>query len=343
MKDIYIIMNRQNILNFYGSKLDLKLDSSELYDYQLTTNEVDYDTDVLDLSTPITYSALTIDQTLLDASCSRNTITLIEYNNLVNDSDYVYSGLTLTLDYNNFITHFGSPYRYTILNNDIYTFTGITGETHYFRIGGFNNQLNIDDNLLPLYVSPTPTPTITSTPTVTLISTSTPTPTPSPTPTPTINLVDSLLQDNGDNLLQENGDNILLEQYTPPAPTPTSTPAPTSTNIPTSTPTSTPAATNTPTPTVYVAPPNISYSQTTYTFTYAIFSQITIPAPVNTGGLVASYSIDVPLYPGLYFGIDNSGGISFQTRMSPGQFDIYVTASNGGGDDIKRIRIILTT
>jgi hypothetical protein len=65
MKDIYIIMNRQNILNFYGSKLDLKLDSSELYDYQLTTNEVDYDTDVLDLSTPITYSALTIDSSCL--------------------------------------------------------------------------------------------------------------------------------------------------------------------------------------------------------------------------------------------------------------------------------------
>jgi hypothetical protein len=143
MKDIYIIMNRQNILNFYGSKLDLKLDSSELYDYQLTTNEVDYDTDVLDLSTPITYSTLTIDQTLLDASCSRNTITLVEYNNLVNDSGYIYSGLTLTLNYNNFISRFGSPYRYTILNNDIYTYTGITGEIHYFRIGGFNNTLNI--------------------------------------------------------------------------------------------------------------------------------------------------------------------------------------------------------
>ena len=65
MKDIYIIMNGQNILNYYGSKLDLKLDSSELYDYQLTTNEVDYDTDVLDLITPIVYSALTIDTNCL--------------------------------------------------------------------------------------------------------------------------------------------------------------------------------------------------------------------------------------------------------------------------------------
>jgi len=136
MKDIYIIMNRQNILNYYGSKLDLKLDSSELYDYQLTTNEVDYDTDVLDLTTPITYSTLTIDETLLDASCTRDTITLVENNN---------SGLTITLDYDNFIAHFGLLDRYTILNNDIYTFTGITDETHYFKIGGFNDTLNISD------------------------------------------------------------------------------------------------------------------------------------------------------------------------------------------------------
>jgi hypothetical protein len=296
MKDIYIIMNRQNILNFYGSKLDLKLDSSELYDYQLTTNEVDYDTDVLDLSTPITYSALTINQTLLDASCSRNTITLVEYDNSVNDSDYIYSGLTLTLNYNNFITRFGSPYRYTILNNDIYTFTGITGETHYFRISGFNNTLNVSDSLLPIYNIPTSTPTS--------LPTSTPTSTPTgPTPTPT----------------------------------PTGTPTATLTITPT------PTITNTPTPTVYVEPPNISYSQTTYTFTHIFLTQITIPAPVNTGGLVTSYSIEVPLYPGLFFGINNDGGITFQIRMSPGQFDIYVTATNSGGEDIKRIRIILTT
>jgi hypothetical protein len=67
MKDIYIIMNGQNILNYYGSKLDLKLDSSELYDYQLATNEVDYDTDVL-INIPIIYSALTIDSSCLDVS-----------------------------------------------------------------------------------------------------------------------------------------------------------------------------------------------------------------------------------------------------------------------------------
>lgn len=60
MKDIYRNMNRQNILNFYGSKLDLKLDSSELYDFELS-KDVNYDSEVLDLTNEITYTGLTID------------------------------------------------------------------------------------------------------------------------------------------------------------------------------------------------------------------------------------------------------------------------------------------
>ena len=39
MKDIYRNMNSQNILRFYGSKLDISLDSSELYDFKLDTTE----------------------------------------------------------------------------------------------------------------------------------------------------------------------------------------------------------------------------------------------------------------------------------------------------------------
>jgi hypothetical protein len=53
MKDIYKCMNNQNILKFYGTKLDVKLDSSEYYDYELTKLDDDYNKDVLDLSTPI--------------------------------------------------------------------------------------------------------------------------------------------------------------------------------------------------------------------------------------------------------------------------------------------------
>ena len=54
-------MNTQNILKFYGSKLDLKLDSSELYDFELEKTTIDYNTDVLDLTNEITYTGLTID------------------------------------------------------------------------------------------------------------------------------------------------------------------------------------------------------------------------------------------------------------------------------------------
>ena len=135
-------MNTQNILKFYGSKLDIKLDSSEFYDYEVSKVQGDYNTDVLDLTTPITYTGLTIDTGLGYASCSRNTIRLIEYDNSSNDSSYIYSGLSYTIDYDDFISNFDYPYEYTILNNNIYTYTGITGETHYFRIGGFNNALN---------------------------------------------------------------------------------------------------------------------------------------------------------------------------------------------------------
>ena len=64
MKDIYLDMNSQNILKFYGTRLDAKLDSSEFYDYEITKVANDYNTDVLDLYTPIVYESLKIDQNL---------------------------------------------------------------------------------------------------------------------------------------------------------------------------------------------------------------------------------------------------------------------------------------
>jgi hypothetical protein len=58
-------MYSQNILKFYGSKLDIKLDSSELYDYEIGQTDLDYDFEVLDLTTPIIYSTLIIDSDCL--------------------------------------------------------------------------------------------------------------------------------------------------------------------------------------------------------------------------------------------------------------------------------------
>jgi hypothetical protein len=135
-------MNTQNILNFYGSKFDIRLDSSEFYDYEISKIQNDYATDVLDLTTPITYTGLTIDTTLGYSSCSRNSITLSEHDNSINDSDYIYSGLTFNLNYNNFVSYFNNTYQHTILNNDIFTYVGIPNETHYFKISGFNNPID---------------------------------------------------------------------------------------------------------------------------------------------------------------------------------------------------------
>ena len=139
MKDIYLNMNNQNILKYYGTRLDAKLDSSEYYDYELSKVVGDYNSDVLDLSTPISYTGLTINENFTGFSCVRNRITLNEYDNSINDPDYIYSGLTLSINYSNFINNFGATYQYTILNNDIFTYTGLTSETHYFKIGGYNN------------------------------------------------------------------------------------------------------------------------------------------------------------------------------------------------------------
>jgi hypothetical protein len=54
-------MYSQNILNYYGSKLDLALDSSQLYDFEIAKTENDFDNELLDLTSEITYTSLVID------------------------------------------------------------------------------------------------------------------------------------------------------------------------------------------------------------------------------------------------------------------------------------------
>ena len=137
MKDIYRNMNRQNILNFYGSKLDLRLDSSELYDFELT-KDTNYNGDVLDLSTPIVYSSLKIDNNLNNMDCVKTTITLVEDD--INDLlyPYLYLGLYVTLPYNDFVSNFGTGFTYTILDSNRFKLTLLNNEVHYFKIYGYN-------------------------------------------------------------------------------------------------------------------------------------------------------------------------------------------------------------
>ena len=123
MKDIYRNMNRQNILNFYGSKLDLRLDSSELYDFELSKTQGDYSVEVIDIDNPIVYSTLIINTNLTDFTCNRTTITLTEYDNRVNNASYPYSGLTTTVSYSGFTNFISNYHKRIILNiiNHIYS------------------------------------------------------------------------------------------------------------------------------------------------------------------------------------------------------------------------------
>lgn len=53
-------MNTQNILKFYGSNLDLKLDSSEFYDFEIGKTLMDFDDDLINFGLSLGYSGLVI-------------------------------------------------------------------------------------------------------------------------------------------------------------------------------------------------------------------------------------------------------------------------------------------
>lgn len=147
MKDIYKRMNNQNILKFYGTKLDVKLDSSEYYDYEVSKLDDDYNKDVLDLSTPITYTGVVINHDLNNFDCVKSTVSLAEDNLSDLIDGYIYSGLTFTVDYDDFISHFGENYRNITLDSNFYKFTLITDEVHYFRKVSYNGEKIIDSPL----------------------------------------------------------------------------------------------------------------------------------------------------------------------------------------------------
>jgi hypothetical protein len=153
MKDIYLNMNSQNILKFYGTRLDAKLDSSEFYDYEITKVDTDYNTDVLDLYTPIVYQSLKIDQSLTNLQCVKSLINLSEddISDLVNG--YTYSGLHMTLNYDDFTNYIGSNYKNILLDSNRFKFTLISGRTHYFKINSYNLAI-ADSNVLTGYTKP---------------------------------------------------------------------------------------------------------------------------------------------------------------------------------------------
>ena len=249
-------MNSQDILRILGFSLDIKLDNSQTYDYTIAEFSSDYDSKTLDNTQPFNINS-SITNYLGNATNTIETITLNEIDNTSNDTNSTFSGLTYVVSYTQFVEFFSNEqynYENIILNNDIFTYTGLTGsygegEIHYFGISNFNEP-----------IPPTPTPTTTLDPTL-----PTPTPTatmPPPTPNPTSTpqptsiynpMVTPTPTDTG----------VIIPDPTPeptatygfyggtPTPTATETPVPTSTEtpIPTATETPVPTSTETPTPT----------------------------------------------------------------------------------------------
>jgi hypothetical protein len=235
-------MNTQDILKNLGISLDVRLDNSETYDYELAGFDNDYDGNVIDFTSPIPFDTSIVNN-LTDDEFQRITIKLCEIDNRPNDPTYIYSGLTETFNYQDFAEHFNildgdgnilHDYRDFILNNTVYTYTGYTNETHYFYICDVNPPTPTPTST----EVPTPTPTDTPIPTATSTETPIPTSTEVPTPTPTDTPVPTSTEE--------------------PTPTPTesSTPTPTSTEtpVPTSTETPVPTSTETPVPTTTETP-----------------------------------------------------------------------------------------
>ena len=137
-------MNTQNILQNYGSRLDIVLDSSEYYDYDLGSNDLTQD--------DREYKDFTYEIEPLSGLTEFGSIQIDEFDNRVYDTGYTYSGLTFVFTFSGFTEHFdysGHSYSNIYLNNDTYTYVGITGETHYFEIHDFysGNTTYVDPQL----------------------------------------------------------------------------------------------------------------------------------------------------------------------------------------------------
>ena len=203
-------MNTQDILQNLGISFDLELDNSETYDYALAGFDNDYDKRVIDFNNALNLN-VSILKDLSNDQLDRTFITVCEIDNTPNDPNYIFRNLSETFTYSDFVNHFNitdHDYENFILNNDVYTYTGITSEVHYLKI------CSIDPPAPTSTPNPTDLPTSTPNPTDLPTSTPNPTTTEQPTPQPTSTEV-------------------------PPTPTPTSTetPIPTITETPTPTPT----------------------------------------------------------------------------------------------------------
>lgn len=117
-------MNSQNILNFNGNQIDVRIDFSENYDLELSN--CGYDERLLS-SNPIDYSGIS---TTMDFSNSSVITTITLTNN----------NLRYVIPYIDLIQHMGGTYEYTFLTTDTYKYSD-GGEEVILWIDGFNETL----------------------------------------------------------------------------------------------------------------------------------------------------------------------------------------------------------
>jgi hypothetical protein len=281
-------MNSQDILRNLGISVDIQLDSSETYDYEIAGFDNDYDPKLLDFTNSIVFDTPILNDLTNDDPTIEN-IKLCEFDNRINDVNYIYSGLTVSFNYDEFTNHFNildsegniiHDYENFILNNDLFTYTGITNEIHYFVICEYSDTPVPTSSPTPEPTNTeTPTPTETSTPLPSATSTETPLPTLSSTPNPTGTSTPIPTLEPTPNPTSTEGPTSTPNPTSTEAPTPT--PNPTSTNQPTPVPTSTEAPTPTPNPTSTNQPTPVPTNTVEPTATPVPTSTIQ-PTPVPT-------------------------------------------------------------
>ena len=281
-------MNSQDILRNLGISVDIQLDSSETYDYEIAGFDNDYDPKLLDFTNSIVFDTPILNDLTNDDPTIEN-IKLCEFDNRINDVNYIYSGLTVSFNYDEFTNHFNildsegniiHDYENFILNNDLFTYTGITNEIHYFVICEYSDTPVPTSSPTPEPTNTeTPTPTETSTPLPSATSTETPLPTLSSTPNPTGTSTPIPTLEPTPNPTSTEGPTSTPNPTSTEAPTPT--PNPTSTNQPTPVPTSTEAPTPTPNPTSTNQPTPVPTNTAEPTATPVPTSTIQ-PTPVPT-------------------------------------------------------------
>lgn len=140
-------MGTQNILNYFGRNIDVVMDWSEFYDYDISTNYSDYHTDILDLTKEIVYDSL-----VFDSDCLLTGTTIDIEKPLSIEIGQTYTGGTCNYTPRR-RTEKGWTIDFVLNKNGLGWISGAT--IFYMGIIGENNPYVYADNNLSFQFTPT--------------------------------------------------------------------------------------------------------------------------------------------------------------------------------------------